>query len=390
MATGDNFGLPAVNPIYISQNAPGLSMPQNTALAGSAPTGSAPSGLGFRRFLGNALSALNPIAGAATGLISGAMNMIGAGQQRKFESAEAQKQRDWNEAMQDKQNEFSLDMWNKTNEYNSPAAQVQRMREAGLNPLYYGLDGSSANAFQSAQALGYDRASSSAFQNPLAAGVEGFLSARAQQKSIEMQNAQIDKIKADTASVGLDTEFKDKTMDARVEAENLGNALTKETISKVKKEREQIDVNIKKLIAETKSEEERALLIAAQTAVQKATEKDLLEMLPYKKLLAEAQTAAQKAAAMASYWNAMYQKGMIDSGIIDDMARKAKAEANNAESVAAINQWKDAVKHGYIFDTSDISHWSPEFWLKSGFNGLFNVASMLSEAIAGPLSGLIK
>lgn len=57
----------------------------------------------------------------------------------------AQMNNEWSERMMDKQNlmnidqwnresKFALDMWNRNNEYNSAKAQVQRYREAGLNP----------------------------------------------------------------------------------------------------------------------------------------------------------------------------------------------------------------------------------------------------------------
>ena len=41
--------------------------------------------------------------------------------------------------LMEKQNQYNLDMWKLQNEYNSPAAQMQRYQEAGLNPaLMYG------------------------------------------------------------------------------------------------------------------------------------------------------------------------------------------------------------------------------------------------------------
>ena len=44
------------------------------------------------------------------------------------------------------QNQYNIDMWNRQNEYNSPASQMNRLKEAGLNPnLMYG-QGSSGNA----------------------------------------------------------------------------------------------------------------------------------------------------------------------------------------------------------------------------------------------------
>lgn len=52
----------------------------------------------------------------------------------------------YNSWLADKQNQFNIDMWNRTNEYNSPQAQMQRFKEAGLNPnLIYG-NGNTGNA----------------------------------------------------------------------------------------------------------------------------------------------------------------------------------------------------------------------------------------------------
>lgn len=330
-------------------------------------------------------SALN----MAPAAINGFFGWIGAHKQREHETALAAEQRDWNEQMQDKANAWSLDMWNKTNEYNSPTAQVERLREAGLNPLYYGLDGSSANAIQSAQALGYDRASVAGMTNPLQAGIEGALSAASLKKDIELKNAQIDKLGEEASGTKLDNEFKERTMSARVEGEKLANDMSKEQIENVKKQREQIEADIKKKIAETESEQERKSLIIAQTAVQKATEKQLVELLPLQKNLMEAQTEAQKAAAAASYANALYQNKLIDSGYIDELVRAQKGTADNAAALAAINEFKNAVKHGNIFTIEE----GDNFIEKGGkqfINGLFNDVSIIAEALTGGLQGILK
>lgn len=48
-------------------------------------------------------------------------------------------QRRWNEAMYNRQREDALSDWARSNQYNSPLAQMQRFKEAGLNPhLIYG------------------------------------------------------------------------------------------------------------------------------------------------------------------------------------------------------------------------------------------------------------
>ncbi|QCS36011.1 minor capsid protein [Capybara microvirus Cap1_SP_87] len=90
------------------------------------------------------------VGGLPSALASGVLNMIGSNIQYKRQQDTLQKQMDWQEKMQDKANQFSEDIWNKQNAYNDPSAQLQRMRDAGLNPIFYGLDGSSAGGLQSA------------------------------------------------------------------------------------------------------------------------------------------------------------------------------------------------------------------------------------------------
>lgn len=125
--------------------------------------------------------------GAIAGLTAAASiaNMAGS---TAFNAAQSKKQREWSEKMTNQQNEWTLNMWNKANEYNTPLNQVQRLREAGLNPLYYGLDGSSAGQVESAQALGYDRANIGNLENP----VGSYLDAKT-------RIAQIENIQANTA-----------------------------------------------------------------------------------------------------------------------------------------------------------------------------------------------
>lgn len=136
-------------------------------------------------------STVNPVVGSAISAGSGFLGgVISAG----ANLYEAKKQREWFESMQDKQNQWSLDMWNRTNEYNSPSAQVERLRSAGLNPLYYGLDGSSANGLESAQSLGYERAQFGATENPVAMAYDAMV-----------KNAQIANIQANTAKQSEET-----------------------------------------------------------------------------------------------------------------------------------------------------------------------------------------
>lgn len=83
--------------------------------------------------------------GAIGGVVS---NLIGSNSQKSANATQLHAQDvdlKWREGMYyqqlsdalkqwNRQNEWNLEQWNRENEYNSAAAQVQRLREAGLNP----------------------------------------------------------------------------------------------------------------------------------------------------------------------------------------------------------------------------------------------------------------
>ena len=166
--------------------------------------------------------ALNPISaglGAIGSVVTTGANMY-----------EAKKQREWNEQMLDKQNAFSLEMWNKTNAYNTPSEQLQRLRDAGLNPLYYGLDGSSANGLESASALGYERPQFDSTSNPIMAGLDSAI-----------KTAQVSNIQADTAKKGQETlseiQRREKvSAEIDVAKQELNNLRATEKLSEAQKE----------------------------------------------------------------------------------------------------------------------------------------------------------
>lgn len=89
------------------------------------------------------------LAGAAIG---GLASVFGSTQQNrnidkqiKAQQQENDKNRQYNLMLAKQQNQWNLDQWNRENAYNDPTAQMQRLRNAGLNPdLVYG-SGSAAN-----------------------------------------------------------------------------------------------------------------------------------------------------------------------------------------------------------------------------------------------------
>lgn len=75
----------------------------------------------------------------AAALVAGAASVIGTGVNAYAQGKMNRKTRKWNEKMYGIQRQDALADWAMTNEYNSPQAQMARLKAAGLNPnLVYG------------------------------------------------------------------------------------------------------------------------------------------------------------------------------------------------------------------------------------------------------------
>lgn len=110
-------------------------------------------------------SGLGAIAGIANGFFERNWQANQAELNRNFQSEEAQKSRDWNE-----------EMWNKSNEYNTPAAQLQRLLDAGINPsTAVGMMGGSSTAAGSSHGPADSEVAPSGSQAQLPGSMSGSL-----------------------------------------------------------------------------------------------------------------------------------------------------------------------------------------------------------------------
>lgn len=81
----------------------------------------------------------------AASLISGGASLLGSFGSSYLSNSAATRQ-------QNRQNDYNLSMWSLENQYNSPTAQIQRLKEAGLNPnMIYGSQLVSGNSSHSPQ-----------------------------------------------------------------------------------------------------------------------------------------------------------------------------------------------------------------------------------------------
>lgn len=106
-----------------------------------------------------------------------------------------------------KARDFALADWNRTNHYNSPAEQMKRFKDAGLNPnLIYGQS-NTADAVTPYKANAYEEKAPQFDTSSVQSGIESYYDTRLKSQTIEnaavqnqMLQAQIDEIRARTAN----------------------------------------------------------------------------------------------------------------------------------------------------------------------------------------------
>lgn len=163
-------------------------------------------------------------------VLSGITSLFNHSSQKR----ENERNRNFAREMFDKQVQNNIKMWNMQNEYDLPVNQIERMRQAGLNPdlMYTGAGVSSSPNLQSVSPSGY----SSGFSpvdfgnfNPLVA-------------------AQIDLLKAQARNLDVDSEKKDSEKNILdIDAKSLV-ARNDAALENLKANTENLDANSKKVL----------------------------------------------------------------------------------------------------------------------------------------------
>lgn len=259
-------------------------MPATEAVLASSAAGTSAAG---------ASSAINLAGGAIGAFVSGKYAEKLQGKEQSYNSAEAEIARQWNEQMMDKANAWNREQWNLENEYNSPANQFQRLLDAGLSPSAaaqaIGVNPSSTQ--QSATASGSPSPTTPSIAGDMASLVGGtwsdFWRNELLKSQVEGQNIQNDYAPALNESRIKECEatIKEKLSsgalnEARATEINemlplLKNKTQTEILDIQKKwdlllqEIEVAKANVKKIEAETATEEQRTKFVEQQTKESK-------------------------------------------------------------------------------------------------------------------------
>lgn len=186
--------------------------------------------------IGDALSAIGGLVG---GLASAGANLYMNERNNEANAAQARLQNQWN-----------IEQWNRENEYNLPVNQVQRMKDAGLNPgLYYGQNqmmNEAAASPEMTSAAGHLRAG---YIDPMMLANIGLINAQKDKTETE----------ADVMAQKLPEELSQMRLEQK-QTQELINNLQQDVLNKQEE--------LKNLIADRKLTEEKAADIVWQQGQQ--------------------------------------------------------------------------------------------------------------------------
>lgn len=245
--------------------------------------------------------------------------------------------------------------------------KVADMQAAGINPMMAASSGVSVPASSTAASVS---PSAAAFQ------MSDLLSLYRMRELLplekEQMRANIRMTEEQVREKSTTNKYLDKSEQLRLEGQEIVNGLSESRIEEVNQNISESKARVGKLIAETKSEEERRELIISEKLLNNANAQKVYELLPFEKAYMSAQTESARASAAFAFAQAAYQNGLLDAGIIETIMEESLGKARSARYQASIDKVKAQISGDIPFDSSE-SYGSFTENLIKGFGRLKNM-----------------
>lgn len=194
----------------------------------------------------------------AASILGPAASLVGAGINAVSQGVQNRKQRKWNEHMYKIQRGHALEDWNRQNQYNAPAQQMQRLKEAGLNPhLIYG----GSSGVQAAQSVNQVQPQSWNPRTPdFGSILQEPVQAYMQTRSFDSQQKLLD---AQTLKVLSDINLNDLTAENKAMVNSFQESVLRENLmGKMIGNQFQLDENVRRELTTSSNLNEAASRIA--------------------------------------------------------------------------------------------------------------------------------
>ena len=179
-------------------------------------------------------------------IISGVAGLAAGGISAGVSASNNRKQRNEQRYLQQKSIDENILQWNRENNYNTPSAQMQRFKDAGLNPnLIYGQSNTASSMTPAS-----DVPEAKMPHNSVAEGIQSMMQMHEIQNQDKLVDSQVEFNKAKAAeATGQVDKLKQEVSNLQIQAEVLGKELgfKDEQIKNLQKVTEQVGESIKLL-----------------------------------------------------------------------------------------------------------------------------------------------
>lgn len=230
--------------------------------------------------------------------------------------------------------------------------KVADLQAAGLNPMLAVSSGGSAipSASVASSSSGSSVSPSGANLGDLLSFFSRLPMLKAQVKNVEadteVKEAEASNLKEQERGSKIINDWNEVIKPLEAEAKRISNSLNGEQIALIKATERKTWQEIENLVREADTEVSRKLALDTQALLDKASYQQIVEMLPYQKALATAQTENDKASAMLHFIEFAYQNKLLSDGYVDAFISTAKSSATSAESKATLDSLKADIRTG--------------------------------------------
>lgn len=205
--------------------------------------------------------------GALGSLFGGLFGKKGSDKTNQMNLQIARETNQANRENQEYQNAWNLEQWNRENEYNSPLEKRKRLEAAGLNPIFYGLDGAgNAGSLQSAP---FTAVNGAPMLNSGEFMANGIANAAKTAAEIQLMQSQAKKNDAERDNTELENQIVSATMGDVIRGKSYEVEILKGSVSLPEKQGKVLDAQYNKLVQESDSLDKTTKLALARFGFDK-------------------------------------------------------------------------------------------------------------------------
>lgn len=314
-------------------------------------------------------------------LIGAGATLLDSGISQLSSSFESKQQFKRQKELMKLSNEMNIANWHLQNDYNTPANQIKRLRDAGLNPdLFYGQGGSSV--------LGSDVAPSSAGSASIGRGVQtnfgqNTLQGQMLDMNRELVDSQVQKNYADANQTNAYTPWVSKQIQSQLQLNVAQTKVLNETVEKIRSDKELVQVNTSIAKRTDKMEEilfksnvsARLAELGASEEQSKVIVKEFARMYSAQIQLSLAQSYASYKNADANVMNAQTNRESVGvSRYVAEYEKAYKQASISLQSAISKSNIKANDKRNEVYD------------LQNQWRKQLNDAGIIGEVFHGLLS----